>query len=74
MTATPRIFGDAVKQQGRRGGRRLARWTMKASSARSSSPRNFSWAVQNGLLTDYKVIVLAVMTKLVSAGVQRLLG
>jgi predicted helicase len=33
--------------------------------------RNFSWAVQNGLLTDYKVIVLAVDEASVSATLQK---
>jgi predicted helicase len=32
--------------------------------------RNFSWAVQNELLTDYKVIVLAVDEASVSATLQ----
>ena len=36
--------------------------------------RGFGWAVQNGLLTDYKVIVLAMDEGLVSAAVQKRLG
>ncbi|MGU9956859.1 MAG: hypothetical protein ACNYPI_04245 [Arenicellales bacterium WSBS_2016_MAG_OTU3] len=32
--------------------------------------RGFSWAVENGMLTDYKVIVLAMDETLVSRGVQ----
>ena len=36
--------------------------------------RGFGWAVQNGLLTDYKVIVLAVDEAMVSAGVQNRLA
>ena len=36
--------------------------------------RGFSWAVQNDLLTDYKVIVLAVDEGLVSRGVQKRLS
>jgi predicted helicase len=36
--------------------------------------RGFGWAVENGLLTDYKVLVLAVDEEMVSGGVQRRLA
>jgi predicted helicase len=74
MTATPRIFGDAVKQTAKDVDAALCSMDDEALFGKTLFTRNFSWAVQNGLLTDYKVIVLAVDEEAVSAGVQRLLA
>ncbi len=74
MTATPRIFGDAVKKTADEVGAELCSMDRVDQFGETLFTRNFSWAVQNGLLTDYKVIVLAVDEEAVSAGVQRLLA
>ena len=74
MTATPRIFGDAVKKTADEADAVLCSMDDPAMFGKTLFTRNFSWAVQNGLLTDYKVIVLAVDEEAVSAGVQRLLA
>ncbi|MFT3810067.1 MAG: DEAD/DEAH box helicase family protein [Micropepsaceae bacterium] len=74
MTATPRIFGDAVKQTANEADAVLCSMDDPALFGETLFTRNFSWAVQNGLLTDYKVIVLAVDEEAVSAGVQKLLA
>lgn len=74
MTATPRIFGDAVKKTADEADAVLCSMDDPAMFGETLFTRNFSWAVQNGLLTDYKVIVLAVDEEAVSAGVQRLLA
>jgi predicted helicase len=74
MTATPRIFGDAVKKTANEADAVLCSMDDANLFGETLFTRNFSWAVQNGLLTDYKVIVLAVDEEAVSAGVQRLLA
>ncbi len=71
MTATPRIFGEAVQQVADEKGATLASMDDESLYGQELFTRNFSWAVQNDLLTDYKVIVLAVDEA--SPDVQRLL-
>jgi predicted helicase len=71
MTATPRIFGEAVQQVADEKGATLASMDDESLYGQELFIRNFSWAVQNDLLTDYKVIVLAVDEA--SPDVQRLL-
>lgn len=74
MTATPRIFGEGVRRVADDAGAVLCSMDDPALFGETLFTRNFSWAVQNGLLTDYKVIVLAVDEASISAGVQRLLA
>lgn len=74
MTATPRIFGEAVRKTAEDADAVLCSMDDPALFGETLFTRNFSWAVQNGLLTDYKVIVLAVDEEAVSAGVQKLLA
>ncbi len=74
MTATPRIFGEAVRKTADDADAVLCSMDDPALFGETLFTRNFSWAVQNGLLTDYKVIVLAVDEAAVSSGVQRLLA
>ena len=74
MTATPRIFGDSVKKTADEADAVLCSMDDASLFGETLFTRNFSWAVQNGLLTDYKVIVLAVDEEAVSASVQRLLA
>jgi len=74
MTATPRIFGDNVRSKADEVGAELASMDNPALFGQTLFYRGFGWAVQNGLLTDYKVIVLAMDEGLVSAAVQKRLG
>lgn len=74
MTATPRIFGEAVKKTADEARAVLASMDDEALYGKELFTRNFSWAVQQGLLCDYKVIVLAVDEGSISEGIQRLLA
>ena len=74
MTATPRIFGENVKTRAEEADAVLASMDDEALYGKTLYYRGFSWAVQNNLLTDYKVIVLAMDEGLVSASVQRRLA
>lgn len=74
MTATPRVFGDAVKAKANEASVELCSMNDEAMFGPTFFARGFGWAVQNDLLTDYKVIVLAVDEAMVSAGVQKRLA
>jgi len=74
MTATPRIFGDAVRSKADEVGAEIASMDDPELFGETIFHRGFGWAVQNGLLTDYKVIVLAMDEAKVSAAVQRRLA
>ncbi len=74
MTATPRIFGDAVKSRADEEAAVLASMDDEALYGKTLLHKGFGWAVQKGLLTDYKVIVLAMDKGLVSASVQKRLA
>ncbi len=74
MTATPRVFGEQVQRAAEEGAATLASMDDEAVFGKTLFTRNFGWAVQNGLLTDYKVIVLAVDEDSIARGVQRLLA
>lgn len=71
MTATPRIFGDAIKTKANEVDATLASMDDATLYGETLFELSFSYAVQNKLLTDYKVLVLAVDEGLVSAGVQK---
>jgi len=70
MTATPRIFGDTAKTKANEEDVVLASMDDPALYGETLYTLNFSTAVQQGLLTDYKVLVLAVDETLVSATLQ----
>jgi predicted helicase len=74
MTATPRVFGDAVKAKAGEVSAELASMDDAALYGETLFTRGFGWAVENGLLTDYKVLVLAVDEGMVSSGVQKRLA
>ncbi|MGF7157161.1 DEAD/DEAH box helicase [Bartonella heixiaziensis] len=74
MTATPRIFGDNAKSRANEANVVLASMDDEKLFGKTLFYRGFSWAVQNDLLTDYKVIVLAMDEKLVSSAVQKRLS
>lgn len=71
MTATPRIFGDAIKTKAKEVDATLASMDDPKLYGETLYELSFSYAVQKGLLTDYKVLVLAVDEAMVSAGVQK---
>ncbi|WP_103763122.1 DEAD/DEAH box helicase [Roseovarius confluentis] len=74
MTATPRIFGDAVKTRADEEAAVLASMDDETLYGKTLLHKGFGWAVQKGLLTDYKVIVLAMDEGLVSASLQKRLA
>ena len=71
MTATPRVFSDKAKAKATEYEAELASMDDERTFGQTLFHRGFGWAVENDLLTDYKVIVLAVDEGLVSAGVQQ---
>lgn len=71
MTATPRIFGDAIVSKAKEVDATLASMDNPLLYGETLFELSFSYAVQKGLLTDYKVLVLAVDESLVSEGVQK---
>lgn len=70
MTATPRIFGDAARAKASEASVKLYDMDNEAMFGPVFFSRGFSWAVENGLLTDYKVVVLAMDEAIVSRSVQ----
>ncbi|TAX38142.1 DEAD/DEAH box helicase [Rhizobium leguminosarum] len=70
MTATPRIFADAAKQKANDHDAELASMDDEAKFGKDLFHRGFGWAVENNLLSDYKVIVLAVDEGLISNTIQ----
>jgi len=74
MTATPRVFGEAIKTKASEASAELASMDDEALYGQTLFTRGFGWAVENGLLTDYKVLVLAVDEAMVSTGVQNRLA
>ena len=71
MTATPRIFGETAKKKAEEGEVALASMDDVDSFGKTLFYRGFGWAVENNLLTDYKVVVLAVDEVKVSERLQR---
>ncbi len=71
MTATPRIFGESVKAKASEASVELCSMDDEALFGNVLFQRGFGWAVENELLTDYKVIVLAVDEGMVSAAMQK---
>lgn len=70
MTATPRIYGSQAKTKADSGRVELASMDDEALYGPLFFHRGFGWAVEQGLLTDYKVVVLAVDEGIVSDSVQ----
>ncbi len=74
MTATPRVYGKAVKTKAKEESVELYSMDNTQWYGETLYARGFSWAVENKLLTDYKVIVLAVDEKMVSREIERRLA
>jgi predicted helicase len=71
MTATPRIYGETARRKEDEGEVNLASMDDETIFGKNLFHRGFGWAVENGLLTDYKVVVLMMDEQLVSDRVQR---
>ena len=70
MTATPRIYDDATKARAGEAAAVLASMDNEETFGAEFFRLGFGDAVANGLLTDYKVLVLAVDGKTVAAAFQ----
>jgi predicted helicase len=72
MTATPRIFGEVVKTKAKEVDAILCSMDDENLFGQTFYTINFSEAVHLGLLSDYKVLVLAVDEEHVSKSIQKL--
>ncbi|SFA60874.1 DEAD/DEAH box helicase [Metapseudomonas otitidis] len=73
MTATPRIYGDNAKIKAESGEVTLCSMDDEALYGKELFVINFSEAVQRGLLTDYKVLVLTVEESVINRRLQEML-
>ena len=71
MTATPRLYGESAKIKASEKDCILCSMDDKALYGEEFYRVNFSYAVQNGLLTDYKVLVLTVSEDDVPENIKR---
>ena len=71
MTATPKIFGETAKRKEYEGQVNLASMDDENLFGPTFIHRSFGWAVENNLLTDYKVVVLMIDEQVVSNRVQK---
>ncbi len=71
MTATPRIFTDAVKDKADEHSAELVSMDDEATFGPEFHRLSFGDAVERGLLTDYKVLVLTVDQSVIAPRLQR---
>lgn len=71
MTATPRVFGDAVKSKAKEASADLASMDDETKFGPEFHRLGFGKAVNDGLLTDYKVLILAVDQKIIPENFQK---
>ena len=71
MTATPKIYGETAKKKEYQGEVNLASMDDEDLFGPTFIHRSFGWAVENNLLTDYKVVVLIIDEQVVSNRVQK---
>ena len=71
MTATLKIFGNKAKKKADEGRVELASMDDPEKFGEEFFNRGFNWAVENNLLSDYKVVILAVDESLVSSNLQK---
>ena len=71
MTATPRLYGESAKIKASEKDCILCSMDDETLYGKEFYRVNFSYAVQNGLLTDYKVLVLTVGEDDVPANIKR---
>ena len=72
MTATPRVYGDTAKTKAGEINAVLAQMDDESLYGSVIDTVSFNYAVENGLLSDYKVIVLALSEGAVDASFQKL--
>lgn len=65
MTATPRLYGESVKIKASKNDCILCSMDDERIYGKEFYRVNFSYAVQNGILTDYKVLVLTVSEEMI---------
>lgn len=73
MTATPRIYGEGAKKKADEGAMLVASMDDQAIFGRIAYRLTFGMAVEQGLLTDYKIVVMQVSEDELGAGMQRFL-
>ena len=71
MTSTPKIFGNKAKQKAYTERIELSSMDDQEKFGNEFFNRGFNWAVENNLLTDYKVVILAVDENLVNISLQK---
>ena len=74
MTATPRVFGEAVRAKANEASAVLYDMDNQEHFGDILFACGFGWAVENKLLTDYKDLVLAVDEQMDSRGFQNRLA
>lgn len=72
MTATPRVFGEDAKRKAKSATVQIASMDDEATYGPVAYRLSFGKAVQDKLLTDYKVVVMKISESMVSSTVQRL--
>jgi predicted helicase len=72
MTATPRLFDQEVKQKAEEHSAVLASMDDEASYGPEFHRLSFGSAVERGLLTDYKVLVLTIDEELIAGPLREL--
>ena len=71
MTATPLIYGEPAKKKAEEGAVKLASMDNEKMFGKEFINRSFGWAVKNGHLTEYKVVILTVDEQVVSDRIQQ---
>ncbi|MBJ7340633.1 DEAD/DEAH box helicase [Mycolicibacterium sp.] len=74
MTATPRIYGDAVKDKADQHSAELVSMDDELTYGPEFHNLSFGDSVERGLLTDYKVLVLTVDESVIAAPMQQQLA
>jgi len=70
MTATPRLYGESVKSKAAEKDALLCSMDDESIYGKEFFRVNFAYAVEHGLLTDYKVLVLTVNSKDIPANIR----
>lgn len=71
MTATPRLYGENAQIKASKNNCVLCSMDDEALYGQEFYRVNFSYAVQNGILTDYKVLVLTVSEDMIPADLMK---
>lgn len=74
MTATPRIFGESAKSKAREGAIEIASMDDETVYGRCAYRLSFGRAVNLGLLTDYKIVVMQVAEDMMGSAMQKQYG